>query len=524
MRQHGTVPTQCSTELRAPEIGTKSACRCFMIRIARLLCAVFFAATISGCGGSGKKIVNRGPYKDPMTQLSRLDTSTFIEVTEVRAGPDGAVVFCSGVRGLNIVDARDPSAMKSRARLVSRHSSPSYPRCQHVAMAGDIVYMSSRGDEIQPTSFVSAFDTSGSEPVEVASLVSSGESFEGLAAAGNRLYIAMHESGVAVVENRGDALVEVGRLGGAGSAIVNAWSVAVRDSVVYLADGTGGLAAIDVSDPASPVEIGRVAIEGAAIHIELDPGRSLAYVAAGQGGVSIVDISDAAAPAVLAVADTPGTVLQVAASDSRIYVADWNDIRVFDVTDPAAPRLLATDRVDSASEFARVLGIAAAGTTVYVGEWTGLYSYRFHPERQAPDIWLGRRLIEFPRVAAGAVDAAVVIVRNEGTKPLVIDQLKVTGGPFSVAESPPITIAPGGADVLEVVYRPDGDVFREGTLELRSDDPDEGITRLDLAGNRPGAGVGDVAPEVVVNLLDGGQWRLSEQRGRVVVLAYFATF
>ena len=114
-------------------------------------------------------------------------------------------------------------------------------------------------------------------------------------------------------------------------------------------------------------------------------------------------------------------------------------------------------------------------------------------------------------------------MRNEGSEPLVVDEIEVTGGPFRV-DAASATVAPGATEVLELVFEPTDSQTASGTLELRSDDPDEPIVRLRLVGNRAGLGVGDPSPEVVVNLLSGGEWRLSEQRGQVVVLAYFATF
>ncbi len=71
---------------------------------------------------------------------------------------------------------------------------------------------------------------------------------------------------------------------------------------------------------------------------------------------------------------------------------------------------------------------------------------------------------------------------------------------------------------------PQSNTPEKGALELRSDDPDEAISRVELLGNRSTAQVGEAAVEIEAQLMSGGNWRLSEQRGRVVVLSYFATF
>ena len=61
-------------------------------------------------------------------------------------------------------------------------------------------------------------------------------------------------------------------------------------------------------------------------------------------------------------------------------------------------------------------------------------------------------------------------------------------------------------------------------LQIWSDDPDDKPLALPLTANRPGFVVGDKPPDVIAALLDGGTWNLDEQKGKVVLLAYFATF
>ena len=47
---------------------------------------------------------------------------------------------------------------------------------------------------------------------------------------------------------------------------------------------------------------------------------------------------------------------------------------------------------------------------------------------------------------------------------------------------------------------------------------------IPLKANSSQLAVGDPAPAVTVDLLDGGQWELADHAGQVVVLVYFATF
>ncbi len=472
--------------------------------------------TPHGVGEDGG-VVEPGTYEDPLETLDRMPGSTFVEILEVRVGTGDQVLFCSGVKGLNIVDASSPNDLENTHQLVSSVGSSSYPRCQHIALADDLIYYSNKGDEIQPRAFVSAWDASQSPPVETGSWRPEGLTIEGIAAQGQFLYAAVHEGGLKVVENTGTDLVLRGSVAG----LTNAWHVAVEGDYAYVADGST-LAVVDVSNPDTPAVVGRVSLPGIGQSVEFDLRTNRAYVAAGQSGVLIVDVTSKTEPVVLGAADTGGTALQVAIDGDFAFVADWNDVRVYDVSDPAAPVLRATERISSDGAFPRVLGVAARDGVVFAGEWTGFYSLRFHADRSAPDMFVSERSIEFGNVAPGQQDAIAVVVGNQGTEDLVAWQVEVSG-PFTIDHDSAV-IKPGELEVFELLFEPSEDSQQSGQLTIWSDDPDDQPLVSNVTGNRPGVGVGDEPPSVTVQLLDGGTWQLDEHQGEVVLLAYFATF
>ena len=108
---------------------------------------------------------------------------------------------------------------------------------------------------------------------------------------------------------------------------------------------------------------------------------------------------------------------------------------------------------------------------------------------------------------------------------MVIADVQVYGAGFSLGILPS-QIAPGDFDVIELEFRPQSTEQVLGEVVIVSDDPDEGQLEISLTGNRRGAGLGDDAPEVRVDLAQNGQgqWSLDDERGNIVVLAYFATF
>lgn len=85
----------------------------------------------------------------------------------------------------------------------------------------------------------------------------------------------------------------------------------------------------------------------------------------------------------------------------------------------------------------------------------------------------------FPRVVAGTVHRAPLVIRNVGQAPLVVGDATFLGdrsGPFSLPDAPsfPLSIDPGGSQVLTVAYSPavgSGGTVDEDTLVITSNDP-----------------------------------------------------
>ena len=75
-----------------------------------------------------------------------------------------------------------------------------------------------------------------------------------------------------------------------------------------------------------------------------------------------------------------------------------------------------------------------------------------------------------------------------------------------------------------MTFDPATDMAQQGTLSIFSDDPDEAEYRVVLIGNRAGLSTGDEAPDFTFSDLNGFSHTLSAQRGKPVLLAYFATF
>lgn len=462
-----------------------------------------------------------GSYSDPLEWRGFIEHGKGHGYTDILPLEDGRVLYCVGQTGLVITDAADPSALVNEAVVVTEAFAGNSAKCQHIAAIGDFAYFAHRGDSTQPTSWVAAADLTATPPREVAAVAEEGLSFEGLAIVGPLLYAATHEDGLAILEHDAAAgsLTIVAQVGG----FENAWGLLAAPDRLYATDGGGALRILDTSDPLAPQLLGEAALEGSPSEIALSADGATAYVACASAGLAVVDVSDAQAPVLLAMVETPGSATDVAALGDVVAVADWNDLRVFDVSQPAAPELIGAERVDAGGTLTRVLSIALRGDTLFAGEWWGLYTYEVVAERRAPELFTSTTDVDFGAVAAGASSSVAVIVENEGREPLVVTDIS-TNDPSVTIETASLALQPGDKEVVEVTLTSaDGEAFA-AELTLRSDDPDEDPLTITLTANEPGLSVGEAAPLVAVSLLDGTMFNLEEAHGQVVLLSYFATF
>ena len=471
------------------------------------------STTVARDRSGGSEATPNPNDRDPFVPLTRIPGSTFVEIAEARALADGRLLYCTAVRGLQVVDATDPAAPQAIAAILPRLGNPRFGGCQHLAVDGNRVYVTNRGHGNQRTPFVAAIALDGELPREIAAYRSPGRSFEGIAARGSRVYVAMHDAGLGVLDATDEALTERSIIKG---PLESAWDVELSNDLLYVTDARGALVIFDIGH--SPQVVGRVETEGTAQAVAVV--NKTAYIAAGAAGLVTVDVSNPAIPRVVSTLDTPGSAVEIAATEQHVFLADWESVRVYDITEPHHPRVIATQRIKTKKPFSRVLSIAARGHHAFIGEWTGMYTYELRPDRAAPAIVLDRATVDFGKRAG----TERIAVENHGRAPLKITKLTTEGSVFSVgAES--MVVAPSELRFIDLAYHP-GPVSTPvtGALIVDSDDPDDPSVKIPLTACAEGLSVGATAPEVELELLDGGEWRLSEHRGKTVLLAYFATF
>lgn len=472
-----------------------------------------------------------------MTLGGTFDGNAFVEILDVEF-KGGFVFMCTGTKGLAVYKAPAGTGPTYRVHSGSLGSGShgSYPRCQHIEFK-DVpadpgaetvdLFVTNRGDETQPTPWIKwvrieggldAFTPEyGTQHTVVSTLSGSlaTESYEGLAYKDGYLYAMAHGAGIVIIDTA-DGLKKIGTAAVPGNAFDARFAA---DGTLVVVTSDAGLHTYDVTDPTQPKHLG--AAHGGAALTRVEVEGQIAYAAGGNTGLEIYDISDAANPALLSVFETPGTVMDINVSGDHAVIANWVDVRVVNVADPATPWLVAAETVPSQNKFSRVLTADIVGDEVRVGEWTALLSYTVHPEHAPPDIHVQQKQLQFK----DGETSKGVVVTNEGLHELVIAKVSIGSAAFAVGPAA-ANIAPGDKAFFEVSWT---GAMESGWLKFESNDPDEANLSI-KAGAVPitaGIGVGDTIPESwqVIDLKTGQPTSLKGLiAGNVAVLAYFSTF
>ncbi len=133
---------------------------------------------------------------------------------------------------------------------------------------------------------------------------------------------------------------------------------------LYVAASMSGMRIINVSDPAKPGEMGSVQFEGRADG--LDHRRDHVFVAARTAGLQIVDVSGPSEPEVVGSFKTEEQAADVAVSEKLAHVAStFGGHRIIDITDLTTPKEIGSAKRGS-YDFGFSWGIAQDGRFVYV--------------------------------------------------------------------------------------------------------------------------------------------------------------
>ncbi|HEU5056202.1 MAG TPA: alkyl hydroperoxide reductase [Kofleriaceae bacterium] len=502
-----------------------------------------------------------GTFRSPVTQLQRLaGLNDHMHLDEVRfVAANQRLYVCS--YDFAVVNVADPGGMRYIAQQLKvvwpegEGFRDRYPLtgtrtggCINLAVDGEWVFTTHRGNIDDPAYLGGWRLAPGSSPGSVVPSqiplhAEEDTSFEGIDVGNGHIYVGLGVGGFAVYDfdTETRTFTRRGSLGGMNHIL----GLRVVGNTVYAADGLGGVVAIDVTDPDAPALIGRVATGGQARDVRVDAreDRTTVYVAAAAAGLVVVDATDAAQMRVIGQVSMPGSAQRLDYSGDRVFVAAWNDARVYDVSDPTTPTFVGAARMtrrlpgttgepedDRPDVTSRTLGIAASSLDpdiMFAGNWHVPYSFRVHSDRAAPFIYLPEdvNLVDFGPTEQGATSTRKLLVRNEGTEPLTLYSIWSSSSSFTT-DVPQLRVPAQSSAILTVTYTASSEEKETAILHLGSDDPAQPLRKAYLVGNQEGLGVGKPLPETIVALTSGDEWSstASENAGKVQMLAYFATF
>jgi hypothetical protein len=259
--------------------------------------------------------------------------------------------------GITVVDLSDPRRPVPSATLGKK-------RARAVEVGEDYAYLvDDRG-----LSIVRVLVQGISYPVAFAGTDS--KAF-GVVLSGQRAYVAGHDAGVSVLD------VTTPAAAGTESKVAAfqtdyALDVAIRDNILYVADGRRGIKIIDINAPSGSTELAELYTGGEATGVAL--GGNLLFVAAGPEGVKIVDVSDTREPVQIAESLTRDA-RDVAVWDDQLLVADAAEgLILFDVSNPASPARTASLPAVTGSR------LALRGNTAFVVGPAGLHIVELGPK------------------------------------------------------------------------------------------------------------------------------------------------
>ena len=164
--------------------------------------------------------------------------------------------------------------------------------------------------------------------------------------------------------------------------------------------------------------------------------------------------------------------------------------------------------------------VSALEDRLFLADWNALSIFESDASRRAPEARLNRDQVYL----GGDLTQATFELSNRGSAPLVISGATLEDDRLSVAfdrlEVAPQETATG------YVWVEEGALELDSALCVATNDPDQPLQELRVSSTSGDSNVtiGEDAPDFTLRDLDGQFWTLSEQRGRPVVLCYFATW
>ncbi len=331
---------------------------------------------------------------------------------------------------------------------------------------------------------------------------------ENLDAENNLLAVAAHADGVLIYDISDPQNLELKSI----INCVNAWCARIKDGYVYIGDGIN-LMIYDISVSSNPIFINQIETSNAIKDIALS--QSFMYVAIGSDGVNIYDNSDPQNTMFLDNYNTNTLANRISPFENKLAVSDWDDIDILEWNGSSF------DRVGYKNTGNRTMAVATKENYIYSAEWASVQAFQFGPVDGA-DIDLSTLELNYPFVNNGDSYSLSLEVFNNGNSSLIIQDDYVTNSEFEVINNLS-DLEPGQSQIVEIVYNASSN-NSAGVYRIYTNDSDQPLVMCETNGNIDGANIGEPAIDFELDYIANGDgsFRLSDQLGKVVVIAFFA--
>ena len=292
----------------------------------------------------------------------------------------------------------------------------------------------------------------------------------------------------------------------------NAWCARIINGYVYIADGVK-INIFDINDSFNPIFINQIETSNAIKDIALT--QSFMYVALGSDGVSIYDNSNPEEPLLLDNYNTNTLANRISPFENKLAVSDWDDIDVLEWDNSSL------NRVGYKNTGNRTMAVATKDNYIYSAEWASVQAFQFG-SIDGPDIDLNTLELNYPYVNNGDSYSLFVEVFNNGNSTLIIEDNYLTNNEFEIINDLN-NLEPGQSQTIEIVYNASNN-NSAGVYRIYTNDPDQPLVMCETNGNIDGANIGEPAIDFELDYIANGEgsFRLSDQLGKVVVIAFFA--
>lgn len=441
---------------------------------------------------------------DPITDLGafNLQDEAFVEGVDIEVDTATGMAVIAGQGGLMLMDINNPSDPTWIG-----HDGPIEfrQRYQNLELAPDGLVFVTHWD----FGFVVYDSRTGGVPRMEYTFEAEG--LAGMALHDNILYVVDKKNATVAVWDVADptrplVLTEVAGLAAPFVPFLNG-------DYLYVADNTLGIVVYDVSTPEFPRLAGSVSGDASIQDLAFSADGSTLYAAAGGAGIQVYSLDDPTTPQLVETISLPYSVISVDTGDGLLWAVDQQDVIAVDIADPRVPVVLNAHRTGQWS-----MHVAAVGNQAWVADWAWLRGYAAEGE-PVGDLNLSSTQVY---VAPEGEDATVQLLNPSG-EPLVVSGVEVSDPrvTWSLEDG---RIPAGGSQPLTLSYAGEGPL--DATVCIASDDPDAPQQQLQVvaSSDSDSTGIGVAAPDFELDDLEGNTWRLSDLRGRPVVLAYFATW